>query len=266
MWKIFLRIYLLPAAFFLTFLDCSNTPQPENVFASVFNQYAVEGTFVMQELHANKTYFYNKNRSSIRFIPASTFKILNSLIALETGAIVDTNVIIKWDGIERSIKPWNRDHNMRTAIQVSAVWFYQELARRIGEERMQDFVNKADYGNKDISGAIDLFWLDGGLRISAQEQVHFLKKLYENNLPFSPPVLAKVKDILVVDQGPDYVLRAKTGWGGDAKPQIGWYVGYLEKGSEVYFFALNIDINKDEDSKARVGIVRKIFHDLRLLE
>lgn len=249
---------------FSTLVKCTTDSQSVD-FAAIFDESGVTGTFVLQELYSGKMQIYNEKRSTQPYIPASTFKILNSLIALESGAISDTNEIIKWDGTVRSIEQWNRDHNLSSAIKVSAVWFYQELARRIGAEKMQHFVDKSAYGNKNIGGELDSFWLRGDLRISAIEQISFLKKFYQEDLPFSSENFKKVKEILVVERGQDYVLRAKTGWGGQGKSEIGWYVGYLEKQDEVYLFALNIDIYKNDEAKARAGIARKVLQARGLL-
>jgi len=136
-----------------------------------------KGAFVLYDLKGNRYIRYNPERCAERFIPASTFKIMNSLIGLETGVIPDANYVIKWDGAQYDIPAWNQDHTLKTAIQNSVVWYYQELARRVGEKKMQQYVDAAHYGNRDISGKIDTFWLEGGLRISAEEQVEVLKRL-----------------------------------------------------------------------------------------
>jgi beta-lactamase class D len=209
---------------------------------------------------------YNPQRVDTPYVPASTFKIFNSLVALESGVIKDENEVIPWDGMKREVAEWNQDLDMRSAIQYSAVWFYQELARRIGQERMQQYIDQVGYGNGDISGGIDHFWLDGNLRITARQQIEFLRRLYRNDLPFSQRSLDIVKDILIVEQTPEYVLRAKMGWGSRMKPQIGWWVGYLEQNGNVYFFATNLDIIKPGDENARTSVTRDILRSLGLLE
>lgn len=230
-------------------------------FNKYFQKAGVKGTFLLYDLNQNRYLVYSRQRANSRIVPASTYKILNSLIALETGVVRDENEVIKWDGVKRDFPVWNKDQTMRTAIKDSVVWFYQELARRIGQQRMQSYINLADYGNRNISGGIDRFWLDGGLRITPKEQIDFLVKLYQNNLPFSQRSISIVKDIIVNEKTNDYVLRGKTGW----QKQVGWYVGYLERGSDVYFFAINMDIAKPEDAKARVAITKSILQDLGLM-
>jgi len=154
---------------------------------------------------------------------------------------------------------------MKTAFKYSATWFYQEMARRVGKERMQRYLDAANYGNKSTNGGIDRFWLDGGLRITPREQIDFLVKLYRNELPFSRRSMDIVRNILISEKTKDYVLRAKTGWGSTFKPQVGWWVGYVEKADNVYFFALNIDINKDEDAKTRKIVAGSILRELNVI-
>lgn len=236
-------------------------------FERYFKEMGVEGSIVIYDLKANRTYQHNPTRNATSYLPASTFKILNSLISLETGVISDEVAVLTWDGIKRDIEEWNHDLNMKEAYKRSAVWFYQVLARKVGYERMQDWVTKVGYGNKKIGGEkdIDKFWLEGELRITPQEQIQFLRRLYNQDLPFSKRTFSIVKDIMVVEQTPDYTIRAKTGWATKVAPQIGWYVGYLERNKNVYFFAVNIDIRNNKDLAARKELMRRCFKDLRLL-
>ena len=166
---------------------------------------------MLYDLNRNRYIHYDPERCAERFIPASTFKIMNSLIGLETGVIPDEDYVIQWDGTQYAIPSWNQDHTLKTAILNSVVWYYQELARRVGRERMQSYVDAANYGNEDISGQIDTFWLEGGLRISANEQVEFLKRLYQDELPFSTRSVNIVKEILVLEKVGSYQLSGKTG-------------------------------------------------------
>lgn len=234
-------------------------------FAQHFQNLGVEGTILIYDLKRNRTYQHNQDRNATPFLPASTFKILNSLIALETGAIANELSILTWDGVKRSLPDWNRDLNMQTAFEVSAVWFYQVLARRVGPEQMQEWITKADYGNKDIGKAtdIDTFWLTGNLRITPLEQIQFLRRLHNNELPFSERSIAIVKDIMIVEKTPDYTIRAKTGWA--PADQMGWYVGYVEQAENVYFFATNIIIADQADLGARAEVTRRSLKSLELL-
>jgi beta-lactamase class D len=239
-------------------------------FGRHFQELGVEGSIIIYDLKNDRTFEHNPKRNLTAFLPASTFKILNSLIALETGVITDEIAILTWDGMERTLPEWNRDLNMKEAFKLSAVWFYQVLARRIGYEKMQKWVAKAGYGNQKIGSQhdIDKFWLDGEMAITPQEQIQFIRRLYNNDLPFSERSLAIVKDMMIREQTPDYTIRAKTGWLGfedNVTPKIGWYVGYLERDKDVYFFATNIEIRNQKDPLARLELTRRCFQELGVL-
>lgn len=239
-------------------------------FGRHFQDLGVEGSILIYDANNDRVFQHNQQRNTTAFLPASTFKILNSLISLETGVISDELAILTWDGISRKVFAWNRDLNMREAIKLSAYPFYQVLARRVGHDRMQQWVNQVGYGNQKIGSSddIDKFWLQGELRITPQEQIQFLRRLYKNDLPFSERSISIVKDIMIMEKTPDYTIRGKTGWVGfddGVRPQVGWMVGYLEKGENVYFFATNIDIRNEKDPAARLELTRRCFKDLAVL-
>ena len=229
-------------------------------FDSIFAAHQVYGTFVLYDLAENRMYVHNEARADSGFVPASTFKIPNSLICLEEGTISDENEIIPWDGIERMSPSWNQDQNLRTAFKRSAYWFYQILARRVGEERMQYWLDTMQYGNQNMGGGLDQFWLMGDIRISAKEQIAFLKKLQDNSLSFSQRTKDIVRDIMIREKTDEFTLRAKTGWGIPAnRPAVGWYVGYLETQETVYFFAMNMHMPGIEDAPKRILITKDVF-------
>lgn len=185
----------------------------------------------------------NPQRANQRFPPASSFKIPNALIGLDTGVIPDADHIIKWDGISHEREVNNRDHSLRSAIRYSVVWYFQELARRVGETHMQSSIDALDYGNRDISSGLTRFWLRGSIRISAQEQVAFLRKLHEDTLPVKPRATAIVKDCLILAQGPGWIYRGKTGtYSGPVdgiESDLGWFVGWVERDGRAIIFAAN---------------------------
>jgi len=236
-------------------------------FKKYYDQFKVEGSFVLYDPQADKFIFYNRDQFEQTFSPASTFKICNSLIGLETGIIKDENFVIPWDSIIRQNANWNSDHDLKTAFKNSTVWYYQELARRVGGQQMKYWLDKANYGNADTSGGIDKFWLTGGLRISPKQQIEFLKQLHDNKLPFSQRSMDIVKKIMIAKDTLDYVVRAKTGWGGQDNKDVGWYVGYLETKDNVYYFANCIqsaDLNNKDFANARIDIVYLILKELKL--
>ncbi len=239
----------------------------------LFKDADVEGTFVLLDAQTGRTLRHNPARAQTRYIPASTYKIPNSLIALETGVASGPDFTLAWNSTAVPRQPWwpavwAGDHALRTALPNSVVWYYKELARRIGPDRMQAYLDKFEYGNRDISGGIDQFWLTGGLRISAEEQVDFLRRFYFGKLGASERATQIVKDAIVLEQTPQYRLSGKTGWVGFGDPsstQVGWLVGFLERDGEVHFFAINIDIKKNDDAAARLRITKAVLRHLALI-
>jgi beta-lactamase class D len=265
-------IFVLTLIIFgLTGCKHKQTTEIRNDFKKYYDQFNVEGSFVLYDLQADKYVFYNQDQYEQIFSPASTFKICNSLIGLETGVIKDEHFVIQWDSVIRN-PVWDKDHDLKTAFANSTVWYYQELARRVGGEKMKYWLDKVSYGNADTSGGIDQFWLTGGLRISPKEQINFLKRLHDNQLPFSKRSVDIVKNLMITKDTLDYVIRGKTGWGGHGNQDIGWYVGYIETKDNVYYFAncvliesekLN-DVNRAISfDNARTEIVYKILDELR---
>jgi beta-lactamase class D len=242
-------------------------------FKKYFAEASVAGSFSLYDVKENKYILYNKAQFKQPMTPASTFKICNSLIGLETGVIADENFVIKWDGVKRWRDAWNQDQDLKTAYKNSCVPYYQELARRVGGERMSLWLDRVRYGNADTSGGIDLFWLNGSLRITPEQQLDFLKRLYKEELPFSKRSMQIVKKIMIEEATPVFTLRTKTGmaeWESDSAGRgkaLGWYVGYVTKGEETYVFATCIQSEKtnDEFAAKRKQITRRILARLRVL-
>lgn len=212
----------------LTFSCCAFATPPK------FDAY--DGSAVIVDLNSSKKDVFGTYVDE-RLNPCSTFKILNSLIAIETNVVKDENETIAWDGKIREYAFWNKDHSMRSAISVSTVWFYQELAKRIGAKKMQEMVAKVDYGNNDTSKTLIDFWLgNGSLKISLNEQINFLSKFVQNKLPFSTRSMAIVKDILVLEKKENDIFSGKTGSCGG----VGWFVGFIEKPQSTKAFAFAV--------------------------
>ncbi len=265
----FEKIILITLFSFLFFQSLTTQQKYREIpeLGQFFNEYGVIGSFLMCDLKNDSIICYNRERTTKAFIPASTFKIPNTLIALETGVVTDENFLIKWDSTRYDIGTWNKDHSLKTAFANSVVWYYQEVARRIGQERMQHYVDMMQYGNRDISGGIDLFWLEGSLRISQVQQIDFLRRLYTYQLPISKRSIDILKKIMILEKADTYTLSAKTGLALRAATHIGWLVGFLERGGNVYFFATNLEQTNAGDlfGKARLEITRKIFKRLKLM-
>ena len=243
-------------------------PQRSEIRVGLAKRFASEGTvgaFVGYKVDDYLIIASDKNRSGDGKLPASTFKIPNSIIALETGVVADPDKdVFKWDGVTRSIEAWNKDHTLRSAIAVSAVPVYQEIARRIGPERMQKYVDLMDYGNRDIGGGIDQFWLTGNLRIDPIQQIDFLDRLRRGVLPVSTRSQELTRDILTVTKVGDATLRTKSGLLGaeQGKPSLGWMVGWAEKGSQQTVFAMNMDCKEQSHIAARMTVTQQCLTDI----
>jgi beta-lactamase class D len=245
--------------------------------ARFFDAEQVTGSFLLYDLKQDAYTAYQFDRCQQGFLPASTFKILNTLIGLETGILQDEHTIMKWDGVRRDIATWNQDNTLQSAFQVSCVPCYQALARTVGLDRMQSFVAKARYGHMDIQAAnLDQFWLRGTSRISPVEEVDFLRRIHSGDVPFSERSRAILKKVMLITETPAYKLYGKTGWastpGGatadKSSPDIGWFVGYVEKGDNVYFFATNVAHPApvpDTFIPGRRRITEKILAELAIL-
>ena len=260
--------FIIPFIFFLTNYVQSQTIEIRDDFKKYYDQYNAEGTFALYDQNNDRLITCNQSQLNEPFIPASTFKILNSLIGLETGVIEDENFVLSWDSVVRQVPDWNKDQDLKSAFKNSTVWYYQELARRVGGKQMKYWLDKVNYGNADTSGGIDKFWLSGGLRITPLQQIDLLKRLRNNMLPFSQRSMDIVKNIMIAEGNMDYTIRGKTGWSSQDNKDIGWYVGYLETKGNVYYFANCIqtaDLNNNNFGKARKEIVYQILNELKLI-
>jgi beta-lactamase class D len=258
---------LLAAASFLPSRGLADVaPQRSEIrddLAKHFTDAGTTGTFVGYKVDDYLVIASDRNRSGEPRLPASTFKIPNSIIALETGVVGDPDKdVFKWDGVVRSIDAWNKDHTMRSAIAVSAVPVYQEIARRIGVERMQKYLDLFEYGNRDIGGGIDQFWLTGALRIDPVQQVDFVDRLRRGALPVSKRSQDQVADILPVTKAGDSIIRAKSGLLGAEQGRLGWMVGWAEKGSARTVFALNMDCIEPRHIADRMNITQACLTDI----
>lgn len=245
------RTGILAAAFTLLGLTLAVPVRAEAVFpiSEESVQAALggrEGTLVVIDTATGRTSVYNPALASRRYAPCSTFKIWNTLFGLESGLIeAPDELFYKWDGQERWLADWNRDLTLREAYQVSCVPAYQELARRIGAERMRVWIERIGYGDQDLSAGEDIFWLPATgrktLLISAGEQAHLMARLASGDVPFGSSAQAVLKYIMTAKTSEHGILYGKTGTGGaadsDTEDALGWYVGYVERGSETYAYA-----------------------------
>lgn len=239
-------------------------------FDSILYSHAMEGVIVIFDPQT-KTYHSNDfMQAEEGFIPASTFKIPNAIIAMETNVITDSETLLHWDGKDRDMKIWERDMTLREAFRTSCVPCFQAIAGKIGEERMKAFLNKLQYGNMYINQDIDQFWLHGNSRISPMEQIDFLHRLYSKKLPILNSTRENILSIMEIDRHTNYHLGGKTGLSNENNVVNGWFVGYLEVDQTIYYFALQAspldpaDIDTFIPNRERV--VRAALHQMGFMK
>lgn len=211
---------------------------------------------------------YHATVCSERISPCSTFKIFNSLAALDSGVLTGPNHEYKWDGKKRELETHNRDHVLKTAMRDSVVWYFQRVAREIGPERMRTYLQQLHYGNEDMSSGLDKFWLgdSNSLRISADEQTKLIETLWEDKLPVSKQSQETVKDILKVRETEKGTLYGKTGTDGKKGQMVlGWFVGVVESNKHKYVFATNIRRDHDASGRKARAMTESVLTKMGLL-
>ena len=262
LFSIVMLVLLTPAHALATEIQWTDNQKIEEIFKSA----GVEGTFVLYDPVNNTFTGYNQPRAAERFYPASTFKLANSLIGLSSGAVKSVDDILPYGGKPQRIKAWEKDMGLREAIRVSNVPVYQELARRIGLAKMREALAAMHYGNEQAGDNVDQFWLEGPLVISAVEQTRFCASLAQGTLPFPANIQSAVREISLAEKGEGWTLYGKTGTVSATQPQIGWWVGWVQKGDHIYAFALNINMeDPQKDSPKRIGLGRKALAVFKLL-
>lgn len=238
----------------------------ELAVAALFRQAGVEGTFVLLDERSGDLRGHNQHRAQQRFSPASTFKIANALIGLSMGAVRSVDEVITYTGDANPfMREWLEPMGLRGAMKVSNVPLYQELARRIGLQRMGEAIVRLGYGNQQIGSDVTTFWLRGPLAISAMEQTRFLSRLAHQTLPFPAQAQRQVAEITRVDSGPGWSLHAKTGWQNAPGAGVGWWVGWVQKGDQITPFALNIAMAGAADASKREQLGRSSLQALGIL-
>lgn len=233
--------------------------------AAAFQKIQTTGVLVLYDGKQLYRYGNDPERAHQRYVPASTFKILNALIGLQYHKTTPDEVF-KWDGQQRAFKQWEKDLTLAQAMQASAVPVYQTLARRIGLQRMASEVKRVGYGNQAIGTQVDNFWLVGPLEITPVEEVKFVYALAHQQLPFDSLTQQQVKQMLLIEDRNGIKIYAKSGWGMDVNPQVGWWTGWVEQaGGQITAFSLNMEIKKQQDLEARQLIVYQALQQLGVL-
>lgn len=233
----------------------------ENRIEGLYQKNNIEGSILIESADKKVSYQYNINDKE-SFIPASTFKIPNTLIMLEEGLIKDQFEVIKWDGKEREYAAWNKDQTLKSAFQYSCVWCYQRFAKKVGDKKYHTYLRNFTYGNLLTGNDVTRFWLDGELRISVKGQINFLRKVHDEALPIQKNHIRTLKSIMLSEDNNNYKIWSKTGWSG----KDGWYVGYLVTNRQTWFFANHIEIHKNADLALRKKLVMEAFRALNIIQ
>jgi beta-lactamase class D len=269
-----LRITGLCVFFAITLLSCSiNNVTEDDDLRPFFTEENLVGTFGLFNNGNGQFSIYNLKRfKDSAYLPASTFKIVNSLIGIQTGRVKDDSTVIRWDGVVRSRPEWNQDLTMMQAFHHSSVPWFQELARRVGKDTMQKWLDSLSYGalrGRAIIKDIDSFWLDNSIKVTADEQLGLVKRLYFSQLPFYKRTMEIVRLLMLRETTPKYKLSYKTGWGiTEAGHNIGWVVGWIEENRHPYFFVLQVESReKDIDmAAARMRLLKRILKHYGFME
>jgi len=226
-------------------------------FQSILDKSNVNGVILIYDASKDNYHSNDFEEAKNGHVPASTFKIANSIIGLETKIIENEQSIFKWDGNERAFSIWEKDLTLKEAFQASCVPCYQELADKIGVARMTEYLKKLNFGNMDVKQEnLNTFWLGGDSKISPFEQIDFLKRFYNSKLPIAASTTKIVKNIMKMESDNNYSLSGKTGWAIRDGANTGWFVGYVEKDENVYYFATKIRPNEGFDM-SKFGSIRK---------
>lgn len=266
---------LLSLSLTVTLAACSplqSTSQPTSVqmpqqqtIKSYFEQAQTQGIIVVKDAERIDIYGNDLTRASTEYVPASTFKMLNALIGLEYH-IVTVDEVFKWDGKTRSFTTWEKDMNLAEAMKLSAVPVYQELARRIGLDLMQKEVKRVNFGNAEIGTQVDNFWLVGPLKITPIQEVKFADQFAHRQLPFSPQVQDQVQNMILIKEINGSKIYAKSGWGMDVSPQVGWLTGWVEQPSgKKVAFSLNIEMKPNMPGSIRNEIAINSLENLGII-
>jgi beta-lactamase class D len=224
---------------FACLASCSvNKAKTDNSLRQYFDENKADGCFTLLNNTNGEITVYNMRYDTMRFSPSTSFNIVNALIGLQTGRITNDTMMIRWDGIKRPDDTCNRDMGMAEAFRLNCTPYFQQVARRTGKDTMQAWIDTLGYGNKNMEGPIDSFWLNNHLKISPDEQLGLVKRLYFDQLPFRKSVQQMVRDLLLQEDNTAYKLSYKYGNGRDEEQNdIGWVTGWIEENHQVYFFA-----------------------------
>lgn len=236
-----------------------------NHLRDYFGKY--EGSFVLYDLKGDIWKIYDMERATLQVAPNSTYKIYDALFGLENGIITPENSLIEWNGNSYPFEAWNRNQTLLSAMEASVNWYFQAIDEQLGASQVQKYLHEIGYGNEDLSGDFSSYWLESSLKISPIEQVELLTKLQNNSLGFALKNVKAVKDAIHISSSDFGNLYGKTGTGRvNGKDINGWFIGFVEKTDNTYFFATNLHAANHADGNAASKITMSILSDMNIWE
>lgn len=247
------------------------TNRIQATFDTLISEANLEGSILLFDFQKEKYYSNDFEWAKVERLPASTFKIPNTIIGVETGVLQSDSAFFKWDKSPRAMKRWEKDMYLGEAFKESCVPCYQEIARSIGYDRMRQYLSRFNYGEMEFTPqTIDRFWLEGSSRISQYQQIDFLERFYHDGLGVSEHATNTTKKIMLIEQTKTYSLSGKTGWSSSEDEDNGWFVGYVLRGYKIYFFATNVSPKKGSDlnqfASKRTEVTRAALKSARLID
>ncbi len=239
----------------------------ENVLYEDLSEFfeGFDGSFVLYDLRNGKFSIYNKEKSIKRVSPNSTYKIYSALTALDKGLITPENSYRDWDGSIQPYEQWNKGQDLSSAMMDSVNWYFQDVDKAIGIRELESYYKQMKYGNYDLSGGVNSFWIESSLLISPFEQVLLLKDFCLNNTIFKSKHIDTVKDAIKLSEKDDAVLFGKTGTGSvNGNGTNGWFIGYVEKDGNTYIFATNIGHKTGASGSIAAKITLSILDNKRI--
>lgn len=242
-----------------------NKAKINNDLKKHFDAAGVDGSFALLNNQSGNITVYNMTLDTTRVSPGTSFDLVNTLIGVETGVIMDDKMVVKWDGVERQDSSWNKDLDLKEAFKISATPYFREIARKIGKDTLQLWLDTLQYGNKNMGATADSFWLDNSLKITPDEQLGLMFQLYFDKLPFSRYAQSMVKGLMLQEENDKYRYSLATGSGLDENGKsIGWVVGFIEENRHVFLFSTFLRSGDTEVDMQKKGkeITYAVLEDL----
>ncbi|PWU69985.1 BlaR1 family beta-lactam sensor/signal transducer [Gracilibacillus dipsosauri] len=241
-------------------IDFDNNNTVYEDLSAFFNGY--EGSFILYDLQEKQYNIYNKDKSTLRISPNSTYKIYSALFALESEVITRNDNTLKWNGESYPYQVWNQSQNLFTALENSVSWYFQQLDEKVQIKNIESYLDKIQYGNQNLSGGIEDYWLESSLKISPIEQVQTLRDFYTNKFGFDGKNIQFIKDAIKLETKANATLYGKTGTGTvNGKNVNGWFIGYVEMENNTYIFATNIESGHHASGSKAAEITKTILRD-----